>query len=210
VTWPGGTGWSEDGSLVDVADAVEALRKGELVVLPTDTVYGVAARPDLSEATARLFEAKGRPRDLNLPVLVADRTDAARVGLLDDRGRRLADEFWPGGLTVVVRRTEASRGWNLGEEGETVGVRVPDQAVTREILREAGPLAVTSANRSGEPTPETCEGVRAALGKAVAVYVCDDASPPGPPSTVIDLTGPEPRVLREGALDPDSILAVLG
>ena len=195
--------------MADVADAVEALHKGELVVLPTDTVYGVAARPDLSEATARLFEAKGRPRDLNLPVLVPDPGVAARVGLLDDRALRLADAFWPGGLTVVVRRTEDARRWDLGEERETVGVRVPDHPVTGDILREAGPLAVTSANRSGEPTASTCHGVRAALGETVAVYVCDDTRPPGPPSTVIDLTGRDPRVLRQGVLDPETVLAAL-
>jgi L-threonylcarbamoyladenylate synthase len=194
--------------VADVVQAVEALRKGELVVLPTDTVYGVAARPDLSNATARLFEAKGRPRDLNLPVLVADPADAARVGILDDRARRLAEEFWPGGLTVVVRRTDESLRWDLGEEHETVGVRVPDHPVTGAILREAGPLAVTSANRSGEPTPPTCEGVRAALGDSVAVYVCDDR-PPGPASTIVDLTGGEPRVLRRGVLDPETVLAAL-
>jgi L-threonylcarbamoyladenylate synthase len=191
------------------ADAVNALRRGELVVLPTDTVYGVAARPDLASATARLFEAKGRPRDLSLPVLVADREDAARVAALDARARRLADRFWPGGLTLVVLRAEASRAWDLGEDRDTVGLRVPDHDATRTILREAGPLAVTSANRSGEPTPPTCEGVRADLQDAVAVYVCDDARPPGPPSTVVDLTGEDPKVLREGALEPGAVLAAL-
>jgi L-threonylcarbamoyladenylate synthase len=195
--------------VAEISDAVEALRRGELAVLPTDTVYGVAARPDLPEATARLFGAKGRPRDLSLPVLVADREDAARVGELDDRVQRLAERFWPGGLTLVVPRTEASRGWDLGEDRETVGIRVPDHEVTRRILRETGPLAVTSANRSGEPTPPTCQGVRAALGDAVVVYVCDDPRPPGPPSTVVDLTGSEPRVLREGALDPETVLGAL-
>jgi L-threonylcarbamoyladenylate synthase len=195
--------------VAEISDAVEALRRGQLAVLPTDTVYGVAARPDLPEATARLFEAKGRPRDLNLPVLVADREDAARVGELDDRVQRLAERFWPGGLTLVVPRAEASRVWDLGEERETVGIRVPDHELTRRILRETGPLAVTSANRSGEPTPATCERVRAVLGGAVAVYVCDDARPPGPPSTVVDVTGPEPRVLREGALDPETVLGAL-
>jgi L-threonylcarbamoyladenylate synthase len=179
------------------AGAVQALARGELVVLPTDTVYGLAARPQLPEATARLFEAKGRSRDLTLPVLLADRDGAGLVGTLDDRARRLAERFWPGPLTLV-----------LNERG-TIGVRVPDHDRTRALLAETGPLAVTSANMSGEPTPPDCDGVRSVLGDAVAVYLCDDPRPPGPPSTVLDLTGPDPRVLREGGLDPQTVLATL-
>lgn len=193
-----------------VSAAVGALARGELVVLPTDTVYGVAARPDLPDATARIFAAKARPRDLTLPVLVADPGDADRVGSLDDRGRLLADRFWPGPLTMVVRRTEASAGWDLGGDRDTIGLRVPDHPATRALLRRVGPLAVTSANRSGEPTAPDCDGVRAALGEAVAVYVCDDPRPAGPPSTVLELTGPDPKVLRRGTLDPETVLAALG
>jgi L-threonylcarbamoyladenylate synthase len=198
------------GSVADpCVAAVEALAGGRLVVLPTDTVYGLAARPDLPEATARLFEAKGRSRDLTLPVLVADRGGAGLVGFLDERARRLAERFWPGPLTLVVERTEASARWDLGEDRGTIGLRVPDHDRTRTLLGETGPLAVTSANRSGEPTPPDCDGVRAVLGDAVTVYVCDDPRPPGPPSTVLDLTGPDLRVLREGALDRGAVLAAL-
>jgi L-threonylcarbamoyladenylate synthase len=189
--------------------AVEALARGLLVVLPTDTVYGLAARPELSVAVARLFEAKGRSRDLTLPVLVADRGGAGSVGSLDERARRLAERFWPGPLTLVVKRTETSAGWDLGEDRGTIGLRVPDHDRTRALLAETGPLAVTSANRSGEPTPPDCEGVRAVLGDAVTVYMCDDPRPAGPPSTVLDLTGPEPAVLREGVLDPETVLSAL-
>jgi L-threonylcarbamoyladenylate synthase len=191
------------------AGVVEALARGELVVLPTDTVYGLAARPELPEATARLFEAKGRSRDLTLPVLVADQDGAGLVGTLDDRARLLAERFWPGPLTLVVERTEASAGWDLGEDRGTIGLRVPDHDRTRALLVETGPLAVTSANRSGDPTPPDCDGVRAVLGDAVTVYLCDDPRPAGPPSTVLDLTGQDPRVLREGALDPETVLAAL-
>ncbi len=189
--------------------AAEALARGELAVLPTDTVYGVASRPDRAEATARIFAAKGRPRGLTLPVLVGEPADAARIGVLDERCLLLAERFWPGPLTLVVERTEVSTGWDLGEDRGTIGLRVPDHDRTRVLLAETGPLAVTSANRSGEPTPPDCDGVRAVLGDAVTVYVCDDPRPAGPPSTVLDLTGPDPRVLREGALDRRTLLAAL-
>jgi L-threonylcarbamoyladenylate synthase len=191
------------------AAAVEALARGRLVVLPTDTVYGLAAGPENPEATAKMFEAKGRSRDLILPVLVADRGGAGLVGSLDERALRLAERFWPGPLTLVVERTEASAGWDLGEDRGTIGLRVPDHDRTRALLAETGPLAVTSANRSGEATPPDCDGVRAVLGDAVTVYVCDDPRPAGPPSTVLDLTAPEPRFLREGGLDPERVLAAL-
>jgi L-threonylcarbamoyladenylate synthase len=190
-------------------EAVEALARGELVVVPTDTVYGVAARPDLPEATARVFAAKGRPRDLTLPVLAADAEAAGLAGVLDERALSLALRFWPGPLTLVVPRTETSTPWDLGEGRDTVGLRVPDHRRTRALLTETGPLAVTSANRSGEPTPPDCDGVRAALGDAVEFYLCDDPRPTGPPSTVLDLTGPEPRILRQGALDRETLLAPL-
>jgi tRNA threonylcarbamoyl adenosine modification protein (Sua5/YciO/YrdC/YwlC family) len=189
--------------------AADALARGGLVVVPTDTVYGVAARPDLPEATARVFAAKGRPRDLTLPVLAAGAEAAGLAGHLDERALSLAGRFWPGPLTLVVPRTESSAPWDLGEGRDTIGLRVPDHRWTRALLAETGPLAVTSANRSGEPTPPDCEGVRAALGEAVEVYVCDDPRPAGPPSTVLDLTGPEPLVLREGALDRETLLAPL-
>jgi L-threonylcarbamoyladenylate synthase len=190
-------------------EAVEALARGGLVVVPTDTVYGVAARPDLAEATARVFAAKGRPRDLTLPVLAADAEAAGLAGALDERALRLARRFWPGPLTLVVPRTGMSMPWDLGEGRDTVGLRVPDHSRTRALLTETGPLAVTSANRSGEPTPPDCDGVKAALGDAVEVYVCDDPRPAGPPSTVLDLTGPEPRILRQGALDSETLLVSL-
>jgi L-threonylcarbamoyladenylate synthase len=169
----------------------------------------VAARPDLPEATARVFGAKGRSRDLTLPVLAADAAAAGRAGVLDRRALGLAERFWPGPLTLVVPRTEASRLWDLGEDRDTIGLRVPDHLGTRALLAETGPLAVTSANRSGEPTPPDCDGVRASLGEAVEVYVCDDPRPAGEPSTVLDLAGPEPRVLREGALDRETLLSPL-
>ncbi|HEV3474320.1 MAG TPA: L-threonylcarbamoyladenylate synthase [Actinomycetota bacterium] len=186
--------------------AERALGRGELVVLPTDTVYGVAARPDAEGATDRLFAAKRRPRDLTLPVLVADTDDAERIARFDGRARALAERFWPGALTMVLPRTEASLPWMLGDERDTVGIRLPADDIARALLTRTGPLAVTSANVSGEPTPATCEGVEAAFGQAVAVYLCSGTAPGGRASTVVDLTGAEPVVLRRGPISPQAIL----
>jgi L-threonylcarbamoyladenylate synthase len=188
-------------------DAAErAVGRGDLVVFPTDTVFGVGCRPDLPSATARIFEAKQRPPRLTLPVMAAGLGQALEVAAFDERARNLAERFWPGGLTLVLPRSGGSREWDLGAERDTVGVRVPDHEVALALLRRAGPLAVTSANRSGQPTPATCEGVRDALGDAVAVYVCGP-SPGGEASTVVDLTGEAPRVLRAGAVPAGDVLA---
>jgi L-threonylcarbamoyladenylate synthase len=180
--------------------AAEALALGELVVVPTDTVYGLAARPDVPGATDRLFQAKQRPRDLTLPVLVAGPGDARRVAWMDIAADKLAARFWPGALTMVLPRTQASMAWDLGEDRDTVGVRVPAHEVVLELLARTGPLAVTSANRSGNPTPSDCLGVRVVLGDAVAVYLCTGVLDSDLPSTVVDLTGEEHSVLREGAI----------
>jgi L-threonylcarbamoyladenylate synthase len=199
-----------DGPLDPGVDAAaEALALGELVVLPTDTVYGVAARPDLPEATRRLFDAKRRPRDLTLPVLVAGTGDARRVAWMDVRADKLAARYWPGALTLVLPRTPLSMPWELGEDRETVGVRVPANEVALELLSRTGPLAATSANRSGQPTPSDCEGVRAVLGEAVSVYLCTGPVDDDVPSTVVDLSGPESRVLREGAISSSDIMVTM-
>ena len=154
-----------------VADAVAALRAGSLVVFPTDTVYGIAAHPGRPGATERLFAAKGRPRDLELPVLAPDLAGARAVADLDPRGERLAVRFWPGALTLVAPRASGSAGWDLGGDPTTVGVRVPRHPLALAVLAVTGPLAVTSANRSGEPTPADGEDVVAVFGEAVDVYL---------------------------------------
>jgi L-threonylcarbamoyladenylate synthase len=183
-----------------VDEAVSAAHAGRLIVLPTDTVYGVGTRPDDPAATRRIFEAKGRPRRLTLPVLCASLADAERVAVFDERARALAGEHWPGALTIVLRRSAISARWDLGEERETVGVRVPDHPLALAVLERTGPLAVSSANRSGEQTRGTCDELRAIFGDAVAVYVCQQDAPPGVASTVVDLTG-DVRVLRRGAIE---------
>jgi L-threonylcarbamoyladenylate synthase len=188
--------------------AAEAVALGGAVVVPTDTVYGVAARPDDPAATDRLFRLKGRPRDLGLPVLAAGLDQARTVGSLSEPAERLAVRFWPGGLTLVVPRAPAAASWDLGAGRSTVALRVPDHAVAVSLLRRTGPLAATSANRSGRPTPEDCDGVRGELGEAVAVYLCAGRLSPVP-STIVDLTASEPRVVRSGALDPEEVLQAL-
>ena len=193
----------------EVERAAEAALGGSLVVLPTDTVYGIGTRPDDPAATARLFEAKQRPRHLELPVLVPRLELAEQVGEMEEAALRLAEAFWPGALTVVVRRSADASGWALGEDPDTVGLRVPAHPVALALLEHTGPLAVTSANRSGEPTPATCEEVREVFGDDVAVYLCDEAPLSGASSTVVDLAHGEPRVLRWGAVDGNALRAVL-
>jgi len=184
--------------------AAQALASGELVVVPTETVYGLAARPDLPGATARLFEAKRRPVELTLPVLAADQDRAWAVARPEAAARRLAGAFWPGPLTMVLPRTERSKPWRLGHRAGSIGVRVPDHAVALALLELAGPLAATSANISGRPPLGDPEAIVASFGAAVAVYlVLPRGAPPpaGSPSTVVELTGGEFRVLRSGAVD---------
>jgi L-threonylcarbamoyladenylate synthase len=194
-------------------DAIEAAARaaleGSLVVLPTDTVYGIGTRPDDPAAAARLFEAKGRPRELELPVLVPSTEAARRIATFDGRAEALALRFWAGPLTIVLPRTAASRGWELGGDPETIGVRMPHHSLALAVLSLTGPLAVTSANRSGEPTPETCAGLSDVFGQGVAVYLCDPEPLGGRPSTVVDLAGGATRVLRAGAISDDEVADAL-
>jgi tRNA threonylcarbamoyl adenosine modification protein (Sua5/YciO/YrdC/YwlC family) len=192
-----------------VEDAIGAALRGELIVLPTDTVYGIGSRPDRPEATARLFAAKGRPRDLELPVLAPSPASAAEIGRFDERAARVAAAVWPGALTLVLPRTEESRSWDLGGDPETVGVRVPHHPLALAVLAGTGPLAVTSANRSGEPTPARCAELEKVFGEQVAVYLCEETPLSGAASTVLDLAHGEPRILRAGAIDEHELAAIL-
>jgi L-threonylcarbamoyladenylate synthase len=200
---------------VGVASAVRAAAElvlaGQLVVLPTDTVYGIACRPDDPAAIDRLFEAKRRPTGLNLPVLAASTRDALGLALADDVARRLASAFWPGPLTLVLPRSDSSKGWRLGETMETIAIRVPDHELALALLTRTGPLAASSANISGEAPLRDPATLREAFGLAVAVYVIERNAPDGSfqgASTVVDLTGAEPRVLREGPIDADAVSRV--
>jgi len=183
--------------------ASAALRRGELVVLPTDTVYGVAADAFNPGAVDALLAAKGRGRDMPVPVLVANQEMlAALVGDLPEAARALTAAHWPGALTVVVRHTP-HLSWDLGDARGTVAVRMPDDELALDLIARTGPLAVSSANRSGHPPATTMLDARLQLGASVAVYLDGGPRASGTPSSIVDLTGDEPRLLREGALSAD-------
>jgi tRNA threonylcarbamoyl adenosine modification protein (Sua5/YciO/YrdC/YwlC family) len=194
---------------VDLAAAIAALGEGLPVVLPTDTVYGVAVDATRPGATGRLFALKERPTDVALPVLVADVEQAFSLAAdVPDAARRLAERFWPGGLTLVLRRAPGATFDLGGADDATIGVRVPDHDVPRHLAHAVGPLATTSANRHGQPTPETAAEAADALGEGVAAVV-DGGRCAGAPSTVVDCTGRAPRILREGRIPAGDIAAAL-
>ncbi len=191
-----------------VARAAAALGAGWLVVLPTDTVYGVAADAFNSAATARIFLAKARSRRFPLPVLVHSPAQLAGiVAAVPVAGERLMAAYWPGPLTVVLTAQD-NLAWDLGDAAGTVAVRMPHDEVALDIIRAVGPLAVTSANRSGEPAANDVMAAQAALGDNVEVYVDDGPRRNNTPSTIIDLTRSEPLLIREGGLPSDEVMAV--
>ncbi len=190
--------------------AVAAIRMGQLIVLPTDTVYGVGADAFDRNAVTDLLLAKGRGRDMPPPVLVGSvRAGEALIDDLGHYGRDLIAEFWPGALTLVCRATPTLN-WDLGETKGTVAVRMPLHPIALEILRETGPLAVSSANLSGSPAATDADDAQKQLGSSIAVYL-DGGPTEGPmASTIIDLTGDVPRLLRAGAIPVDKIREVTG
>ena len=190
--------------------AADAVLRGELVVLPTDTVYGIGADAFSPAAVTTLLAAKGRGRDMPPPVLVGSvRAGEALIDDLGHYGRDLIAEFWPGALTLVCRATPTLN-WDLGETKGTVAVRMPLHPVALEILRETGPLAVSSANMSGNPAATTADDAQKQLGSAIEVYL-DGGPTEGPmASTIIDLTGDVPRLLRAGVIPIDKIREVTG
>jgi tRNA threonylcarbamoyl adenosine modification protein (Sua5/YciO/YrdC/YwlC family) len=192
-----------------IDEAIAAVRGGELVVIPTDTVHGIGTRADDPAATVRIFEAKGRPRHLELPVFVGTFAEARALAAFDDLASILVDRFWPGRLTLVLPRSEPSRDWDLGGDGSTIGLRMPAHPLALAIVRGAGPMAVTSANRSGQPTPASGEAVADIFGDAVSVYLLEERPLAGEPSTVVDLSTGEPRVLRAGAIAAEEVLRAL-
>ena len=190
-----------------VEDAIARLRAGQVVAVPTDTVYGVAVDPFQAGAADRLFVAKDRPKDVQLPILIASPADLAALveGEVDVFARRLVDRFWPGALTIVLPRKAALRDLDLGGDPTTIGVRCPDHRLVRELCREVGPLATTSANRHKAPTPPDAAGVAEALGDAVAL-VLDGGVCEGAPSTVVSVLDDEVTILREGRISTDQLL----
>jgi len=188
-----------------IAAAAKAVQDGRLVMLPTDTVYGVGADAFNAQAVQLLLSAKGRGRQMPPPVLVSAKTTLeALASAVPDWAHGLVEEFWPGPLTLVLRQ-QPSLQWDLGETRGTVAVRMPDHDVALELLSRTGPMAVSSANSTGLPAATAADDADQMLGEHVRVLL--DAGPtPGPvPSTIVDCTGDVPRVLRDGALGQDRL-----
>lgn len=201
---------TEEGQAEGIAAAAEAVRSGLVVVLPTDTVYGVGADAFAPEAVAAVLAAKGRGREMPLPVLVpnAQTVDGLAVGV-PDYANNLIKAFWPGPLTLVLH-SQASLTWDLGESNGTVALRMPQNDTALKLLTEVGPMAVTSANVSGEPPANTVLDAATQLGSAVSVYLDAGPSSGGLASTILDCTTDSPAVLRPGGVSADQIREVLG
>ena len=194
--------------------ARQAIGRGELVVLPTDTVYGVGADAFTPEAVTRLLQAKGRGRQSPPPVLIPNtETLGALAAEVTEPLQILADTFWPGPLTIITR-ANPSLDWDLGETGGTVALRIPDRQIALELLRETGPLAVSSANTSGQPAAVTVAEAQEMLGDSVTVYLDDDAAD-GESSTIIDVTNLSAdgsgtvRIMREGGVTLEALQQAL-
>lgn len=188
-----------------IAGAVELLRSGSLVALPTDTVYGIGCRVGDPDALARIFEAKRRPPEKRIPILVADLAQAGALGFrVDRRAEALAGAFWPGALTVILAAVDGS--------GSTQAFRAPNHRVALDLIRHSGPLAVTSANRSGEPETYDADDVLVAFADtSLLVAVVDGGRVPGGvASTIVDLAADPPRVLREGPITREQLTELVG
>lgn len=195
---------------IGIASAVSAIKGGSLVVMPTDTVYGIGADAFDSEAVSALLSAKGRGRDMSVPVLVGSwHTIEGLVYSVPHTARELIRAFWPGALSLVVRQAPSLQ-WDLGDAQGTVMVRMPLHPVAIELLREVGPMAVSSANISGRPAAVTAQEARDQLGDQVEVYLDAGPSQQQTASTIVDLTGAHPRVLRQGPVTVDAVAKVLG
>ncbi|MCF6743255.1 threonylcarbamoyl-AMP synthase [Blastococcus sp. KM273128] len=189
--------------------AATAIGRGDLVLLPTDTVYGVAADAFSPAAVRGLLEAKNRGRAMPVPVLVGEASTLAGLVLrTPEVATRLAQEFWPGGLTLVVEHAP-SLAWDLGDAEGTVAVRLPDDELARDLLRRTGPLAVSSANRSGRPAATDAQQAVQQLGLHAAVVLDGGPRTSSVASTIVDCTGPAPRVLRVGAVPVERLREVV-
>jgi L-threonylcarbamoyladenylate synthase len=188
-----------------IRHALDVLRNGGLVAFPTDTVYGLAAPVDNAESIERLYTVKGRTNTKAIAVLLGDAADLEKVVVSpSQKAQRLADAFWPGPLTLILPRHPGLP--EVLSPLSTVGVRIPDHPVALALLRATGPLAVTSANRSGDENTLTAEQVYAQLQGRIHLILDGGATPGGVPSTVVDCTSGEPKILREGPITLDEIL----
>lgn len=189
----------------DLACLRQALEAGHAIVLPTDTVYGIGTTPYSTKAVNDLLALKGRGRQMPPPVLVPsiECTEAVSAQL-DERARALMEQLWPGALTIILR-SNPRIDFDLGDIEDTIAVRMPDHPVALDLLHHTGPLAVTSANLTGQPPATTCDDAIAYFGEGVAHYV-DSGPTPGPvPSTIVDLTGVSAKLVRKGAIAPAAI-----
>ncbi|MCM2578169.1 L-threonylcarbamoyladenylate synthase [Streptomyces meridianus] len=190
-------------------EAAAAVRRGELVVLPTDTVYGIGADAFSPEAVGELLEAKGRGRSMPSPVLVGSpNTLHGLVTDFSEQAWELVDAFWPGALTLVARH-QPSLQWDIGDTRGTVAVRMPLHPVAIELLNEVGPMAVSSANLTGHPSPQDCDAAQEMLGDSVSVYLDGGPTPDNVPSSIVDVTGKIPVLLRAGALSAEQLREVV-
>jgi L-threonylcarbamoyladenylate synthase len=191
-----------------IQGALDVLNKGGLVAFPTDTVYGVGALVFDARAVASIYTAKDRPIEKAIPILIADSQDMEKVGTdIPEMAYRVACRFWPGPLTVLIPKKPTLP--EAVSATSTVGVRVPDHEVARALLRAAGPMAVTSANISGQPSPSTAEEVFAQLGGRIDLILDGGKTPGGIPSTLVDCTGNNLKILREGPISPEDIKSKL-
>ena len=191
--------------------AVEVLKRGGIVAYPTDTVYGLGADPLNEKAVSRIYEVKNRPHNSPLPLLLAEKSDLLKVALIvPEVAWRLVEQFWPGGLTLVVKKNA----WvpdSITAGGDTVAVRMPDHPVTIALIRGLGnPIVGTSANLSGKPSPVTATEVSKQLGGRIDLIVDGGRCPGGIESTVVDVSGSSPTILREGAVSREDITKVCG
>jgi tRNA threonylcarbamoyl adenosine modification protein (Sua5/YciO/YrdC/YwlC family) len=192
-----------------VAAAVAAVQRGDLVVLPTDTLYGLGCDAFKKQAVSAVLRAKGRGRDMPIPVLIGSRrTLDGLAHRLPASVRELAEAFWPGGLTIIIEHAR-SLDWDLGDSGGTVAVRMPLHPVALEVLRETGPMAVSSANKHGRPPATTAAQAREQLGYSVKIYLDGGPCADPVPSTIVDVTGEVPQLLRVGAVGADRLREVL-
>ncbi|MEO7351687.1 MAG: L-threonylcarbamoyladenylate synthase [Marmoricola sp.] len=192
-----------------VSAAVAAVRRGQLVVLPTDTVYGVGADAFDADAVQRLLDAKGRGRDMPPPVLISAVTTLGALAIdLPGWVNGLTEHYWPGPLTIVCRQQPSLR-WDLGDARGTVAVRMPHDETTLDLLGRTGPLAVSSANSSGQPAATDADAADEMLGWAVEVILDGGPSSGTAASTILDCTGMRPRILREGAVSAAELAPVL-
>ena len=193
-----------------IAAATDAVKSGRLIVLPTDTVYGIAADAFDNGAVANLLAAKGRGRDMPVGVLVGSwHTISGLVYSVPDAAHELIRAFWPGALSLVVQQAPSLQ-WDLGDARGTVMLRMPLQPVALDVLRAVGPMAVSSANVSGQPPATTAAEAQHQLGDRVDVYLDGGTSEQQAASTILDLTGEVPTILRAGPIDARAIADVLG